>query len=37
MRGVEKQQAATTTRALRGMYAHDAMARQEVLAMVRER
>ena len=37
MRGVEKQQAATATRALRGMYAHDAMARQEVLAMVRER
>ena len=37
MRGVEKQHSATATRALRGMYAHDAMARQEVLAMVRER
>ena len=37
MRGVEKQQAATSTRARRGVYAHDAMARQEVLAMVRER
>ena len=37
MRGVEKQHSATATRALRGIYAHDAMARQEVLAMVRER
>src|ERR1051326_141598 len=37
MRGVEKQHSATATRALRGVYAHDAMARQEVLAMVRER
>jgi len=37
MRGVEKQHSATATRALRGVYAHDAMARQEVLAMVREK
>jgi len=37
MRGVEKQHSATATRALRGVYAHDSMARQEVLAMVRER
>jgi GTP cyclohydrolase I len=37
MRGVEKQHSATATRALRGVYAHDAMARQEVLSMVRER
>ena len=37
MRGVEKQHSATVTRALRGVYTHDAMARQEVLAMVRER
>jgi GTP cyclohydrolase I len=37
MRGVEKQHSATATRALRGVYAYDSMARQEVLAMVRER
>ena len=37
MRGVEKQHSATATRALRGVYAHDAMARQEVLSMIKER
>jgi GTP cyclohydrolase I len=37
MRGVEKQHSATATRALRGVYAHDAAARQEVLSMIRER
>ena len=37
MRGVEKQHSATATRALRGVYAHDAAARQEVLSMVKER
>jgi GTP cyclohydrolase I len=37
MRGVEKQHSATATRALRGVYAHDAMARQEVLTMIKER
>jgi GTP cyclohydrolase IA len=37
MRGVEKQHSATATRALRGMYLHDAQARGEVLAMIRER
>jgi GTP cyclohydrolase I len=37
MRGVEKQHSSTTTRALRGLYAHDALARQEVLAMIKER
>ena len=36
MRGVEKQHSATATRALRGVYAHDAMARQEVLSMIKE-
>jgi GTP cyclohydrolase IA len=35
MRGVEKQHSATATRALRGVYAHDAAARQEVLSMIR--
>jgi len=35
MRGVEKQHSTTATRALRGVYAHDAMARQEVLSMIR--
>lgn len=35
MRGVEKQHSDTATRALRGLYAHDAAARQEVLAMLR--
>jgi GTP cyclohydrolase I len=37
MRGVEKQHSATATRAVRGVYAHDAQARQEVLSMIRER
>jgi GTP cyclohydrolase I len=33
MRGVEKQHSSTVTRALRGLYAHDPMARHEVLSM----
>jgi GTP cyclohydrolase IA len=37
MRGVEKQHSATATRALRGVYAHDAAARQEILSMIKER
>ena len=37
MRGVEKQHSSTATRALRGVYAHDAMARQEVLSMIKEK
>ena len=37
MRGVEKQHSATATRALRGVYAHDAMARQEALSMIKEK
>ena len=37
MRGVEKQHSATATRALRGVYAHDAQARQEVLSMIKEK
>ena len=37
MRGVEKQHSATATRALRGVYAHDAVARQEILSMIKER
>jgi GTP cyclohydrolase I len=37
MRGVEKQHSATATRALRGLYAHAAAERQEVLAMVGSR
>jgi GTP cyclohydrolase I len=37
MRGVEKQHSVTATRALRGLYAHDADARQEILAMIREK
>ena len=37
MRGVEKQHSQTATRALRGMYAHDALARQEVLSMIKEK
>jgi GTP cyclohydrolase I len=37
MRGVEKQHSATATRALRGVYAHDTLARQEVIAMIREK
>ena len=35
MRGVQKQLSATTTRALRGVYAQDAHARQDVLAMIK--
>jgi GTP cyclohydrolase I len=35
MRGVEKQHSSTATRALRGLYAHDAAARQEILSMLR--
>jgi GTP cyclohydrolase IA len=37
MRGIEKQHSATATRALRGVYAEDPAARQEVLAMIKER
>ena len=37
MRGVQKQHSATATRALRGVYAHDAMARQEILSLIKER
>jgi GTP cyclohydrolase I len=37
MRGVEKQHSTTATRALRGVYAHDAMARQEVLSMMKDK
>jgi GTP cyclohydrolase I len=37
MRGVEKQHSDTATRALRGVYAHDAQARQEILSMIREK
>ena len=36
MRGVQKQHSATVTRALRGVYAHDAAARHEILSMIRE-
>jgi GTP cyclohydrolase I len=35
MRGVEKQHSDTATRALRGVYAHDAAARQDVLSLMR--
>jgi GTP cyclohydrolase I len=35
MRGVQKQQSSTTTRALRGVYAQDALARQDVLSMIK--
>jgi len=35
MRGVQKQQSATITRALRGVYAQDAHARQDILAMIK--
>jgi len=35
MRGVEKQHSATATRALRGLYATDATARQDILSMMR--
>jgi len=37
MRGVEKQQSATATRALRGLYAHDAAARQELMTLFSDR
>src|SRR5262249_50281524 len=37
MRGVQKQHSTTVTRALRGLYAHDATARHEILSMIRER
>jgi len=37
MRGVEKQHSATATRALRGVYAHDAQARQEIISMIKEK
>jgi GTP cyclohydrolase I len=37
MRGVEKQHSTTATRALRGVYAHDVHARQEILSMIQER
>jgi GTP cyclohydrolase I len=37
MRGVEKQHSATTTRALRGLYAHDSGARHEILSMINEK
>jgi GTP cyclohydrolase I len=37
MRGVEKQHSATATRALRGVYAHDSQARQEILSMIKEK
>ena len=36
MRGVQKQHAATVTRALRGAYAHDAAARREILTLIQE-
>jgi GTP cyclohydrolase I len=35
MRGVEKQHSSTATRALRGVYAHDALALHDVLAMMK--
>jgi len=37
MRGVEKQHSVTATRALRGLYAHDAGARQEILSMINDK
>ena len=37
MRGVEEQHSTTVTRALRGVWAHDVHARQEVLSMIQER
>ena len=37
MRGVEKQHSATATRALRGVYARDPLARQEVLSLIKEK
>ena len=35
MRGVQKQHSATATRALRGVYADDSLARQEVLSLLK--
>lgn len=35
MRGVEKQLSVTATRALRGVYAHDPQARQEIVSMIK--
>jgi GTP cyclohydrolase I len=35
MRGVQKQQSATITRALRGIYAHDPLARQEAISLLK--
>ena len=37
MRGVEKQHSSTATRALRGVYASDAQARQEAVSMLKDR
>jgi GTP cyclohydrolase I len=37
MRGVEKQQSATATRALRGIYAHDPVSRQELMTLFGDR
>jgi len=37
MRGVEKQHSQTATRALRGVYAYDPEARNDVLSMIKER
>ncbi len=37
MRGVEKQHSVTATRALRGVYVQDALARQEILSMIKEK
>ena len=37
MRGVQTQHSLTATRALRGVYASDAQARQEILSMLKER
>jgi GTP cyclohydrolase IA len=37
MRGVEKQHSSTATRALRGVFTNDGAARQEALALIRER
>jgi GTP cyclohydrolase I len=36
MRGVEKQHSVTATRAMRGLYARDATARQDILSMLRD-
>lgn len=36
MRGVEKQHSATATRAMRGIYAHDAQARLDVLSLIKD-